>query len=155
MNRMPAFLDQAAFVDMLDGRGNRASVVVAERGWNVVIRSGAGQAMLTSQRGKPRLFASTDSAISFLQRLGVSEILVDVRDLDPLRKRTRAARPDRAAALKQAHEAAEYDRWFREQVQIGIESADRGESEEASVVFARVRKRLVDKLARLNKERSS
>lgn len=31
------------------------------------------------------------------------------------------SRPDRAEALKRAHEAAAYDAWFREQVQASID----------------------------------
>ncbi len=34
------------------------------------------------------------------------------------------ARPDRAEALKRTYGAAEYDKWFREQVQQGLVEAD-------------------------------
>ena len=34
-------------------------------------------------------------------------------------------RPDRAEALKRAHEAAEHDAWFREQVRSALDEADR------------------------------
>ncbi len=33
----------------------------------------------------------------------------------------RRTRPDRAAALKRAHEAAAYDKWFRSQVQEALD----------------------------------
>ena len=37
---------------------------------------------------------------------------------------TRPVRPDAAARMKQAHESAAYDAWFRAQVEAGIREAD-------------------------------
>jgi hypothetical protein len=155
MNRMPAFLDQAEFADVLGGRAARAQLVPAKTGgWHIMVRNGTSETTLAAQRGKPRHFARAETAFAYLQRLGVEEVSVSVKGYEPGRKSART-RPDRAAALKRAHEAAEYERWYREQVQIGIDSADRGEGEPAEVVFARVWADLEAKLAaRKQKEKS-
>ncbi|WP_446662251.1 antitoxin PaaA2 family protein, partial [Escherichia coli] len=53
-------------------------------------------------------------------------------------------RPDRAEALKRAHEAAAYDAWFREQVQAAIDDPRPALShEEAKSLFAARKKALL------------
>ena len=41
-----------------------------------------------------------------------------------LEEKSEHKRPDRAETLKRAHEAAEHDAWFREQVQLALDEAD-------------------------------
>ncbi|MGO8655861.1 hypothetical protein ACC771_09250, partial [Rhizobium ruizarguesonis] len=51
---------------------------------------------------------------------GISKFDVDAANYAP----GTASRPDRAAALRRTHKAAEYDKWFREQVGEAIREAD-------------------------------
>lgn len=68
--------------------------------------------------------------------------------------RSIAARPDENLATLVAEfvaEKLEYDAWFREQVQIGIEAADRGELIPHEEVVARSEARRQELEARLRK----
>ena len=59
----------------------------------------------------------------------------------------RRARPDRAEALKRAHEAAAYDRWFRSQVQVALDDPRPNiPHEEVSARWAKKRAQLLKKV---------
>ncbi len=58
--------------------------------------------------------------MQYLHGVGVMRFDVDASAFDPATPATNP-RPDRAAALKAAHEAAAYDQWFRGQVQAAID----------------------------------
>lgn len=103
------------------GAVQSAHVVGRASGWGVVVQYGKGERVLAAQRShKPREFKKLDTVVAFLKELGLSRFDVDAAEYDPAQVE-RVARPDRAAALKQAHEAAAYDKWFREQVQEAID----------------------------------
>ena len=57
---------------------------------------------------------------TYLKDVGISQFDVDAAGYAP----ETASRPDRAAALRRTHEAAEYDKWFRKQVEEAIQEAD-------------------------------
>ena len=78
--------------------GVRAVVRGAERGFLVVVRIGEQERTLERARGGPRLFASLDTAASFVREIGLPQFEVDMSDYQP--GRLRGARPDRAEALK-------------------------------------------------------
>jgi uncharacterized protein (DUF2336 family) len=73
---------------------------------------------------------------------------VDTAQYDPNSK-THNARPDRAQALRKAHEAAAHDRWFREQVEAALKEADRSETVGSSreEVIERLRLKLNEAIA--------
>ena len=59
----------------------------------------------------------------------------------------RRARPDRAAALKRAHAAAAYDKWFRSQVQAALDDPRPSiPHEEVSARWAKKRVQLLKKV---------
>ncbi|MGX9993507.1 hypothetical protein ACS4RR_031050 (plasmid) [Rhizobium sp. Z1P35] len=98
-----------------------AHVVGKTGGWSVVIRYGKVERPLAAQRSRQvRVFKRMDSLVSYLKDVGISQFDVDAADYAP----GTASRPDRAAALRRTHEAAEYDKWFREQVEEAIREAD-------------------------------
>jgi hypothetical protein len=66
-----------------------------------------------------------------LQGLGISHFHVDASSYDPQQLKT-YARPDRAEAMKQAHEAAAYEEWFKRQVQLSIDDPRPSISDEDS-----------------------
>ncbi|ACI59153.1 hypothetical protein GGI64_004801 [Rhizobium leguminosarum] len=103
------------------GAVEAAHVVGKTGGWSVVIRYGKSERPLAAQRSRQvRLFKRMDTLVSYLKDVGISQFDVDAADYVP----EMASRPDRAEALRRTHEAAEYDKWFREQVEAAIREAD-------------------------------
>jgi len=103
------------------GAIDKTLVVGQTGGWSIVVRYGKSEHPLAAQRSRQiRLFKKMETLVSYLRDVGISQFDVDASDYaaEP------AKRPDRADALKRAHEAAEHDRWFREQVRIGLREAD-------------------------------
>lgn len=96
-------------------------------GYRVCVRYGNQQRELAARtrdgKSKARTFRTLDTAARCLREIGLMRYQVDASHFRP----AKVSRPDSAAALKRTHEAAAYDRWFREQVRIGIEAADRGD----------------------------
>ena len=82
-----------------------------------------------------------------LRDIGISRFDVDASAFDPDAV-GRATRPDRAAALKAAHQAVAHDRWFREQVQQALDDPRASIPDaEVSADFASRRAALRDRLA--------
>lgn len=67
-------------------------------GFFLVVELGEVESVLESKRGLVRQFASLNTAACYLQRLGASKFEVDATEYVP--GRIRAARPDRAEALR-------------------------------------------------------
>ncbi len=110
------------------GAISNTHVTMRDGGWAVVVHSahsGLNDAVYTlaTHRKAPRLFKKMDSLVSYLAEIGISHFEVDSAGFVRGEIRT-WSRPDRAAALKQTHEDAAHDRWFREQVEAGIRLAD-------------------------------
>jgi hypothetical protein len=84
-----------------------------------------GEAVLAKARSsEPRSFGNPVQALALLRGLGLVVGSFDVEQWNPDDKVGVRTRPDRAKALKHTHEAAEHDKWFREQVQQGLAEAD-------------------------------
>jgi hypothetical protein len=118
-------IDHPTLAHLVEAGAVRGAHVVGQPGgWAVVIRYGLAERALAAQRSRQvRLFKKMEALVSYLRTLGISSFDVDAANYAagvlPARKR-----PDRAEALRRAHEAAEHDKWFREQVEIGIKEAD-------------------------------
>ena len=86
-----------------------------------MVRYGMHERPLAAQRSRNvRLFRRFETLVSYLKGVGIARYDVDAANYDPdTLQATR--RPDRAAALKRAQEAAAYDSWFRAQVQASID----------------------------------
>lgn len=90
----------------------------------VSTQAGGKATLVTTRDRKPRRFGSLDKAAQLLHELGIQCATLDVSHWDPDAERGRRRRPDRAEALKRAHEAADYDRWFRAKVEEALAEAD-------------------------------
>lgn len=77
---------------------NSACVVGQRGGYAVTVRYGLTERILSTTRGDVRLFASLDTVSDFLRKLGLNKYEVDATGYEP--GRLRAARPDRAEALR-------------------------------------------------------
>ncbi len=98
-----------------------AHIVGQSGGWAVLVKYGMTERPLAAQRSRQvRLFRKFETLVSYLKEIGIARFDVDAANYDP-DTATTPRRPDRAEALKRAHEAAAYDAWFREQVQASID----------------------------------
>lgn len=93
-------------------------------GWAILAQVHETRYPLVGQKSGVRHFRRMESAVKYLRSVGIESFAVDAHDFDADAMRRRRRRPDAAATLKRAHEAAEYDRWFREQVAQGLKEAD-------------------------------
>ncbi|WP_025090843.1 hypothetical protein [Brucella intermedia] len=106
------------------GAVSGAHVVGQDGGWAIMIKYGMAERALAAQRSRQvRLFKRMETLISYLKDVGITRFDVDTADYAPETVKTRS-RPDRAEALRRAHEAAAHDRWFREQVEEALREAD-------------------------------
>lgn len=77
----------------------QSTLVMAQGpGFTVQVRYGAAESALANKQGEPRLFASLDTLVPFLKKLGLPRFEVDATGHEP--GRLRKARPDRSEALK-------------------------------------------------------
>ncbi|UPG94821.1 hypothetical protein [Luteibacter aegosomatissinici] len=89
-------------------------VVGRRGGWVIRVTTGeASPPLLAAATGAIRVFTTSDSAIQQLIRLGITrfQVIADEYESGTLR----AARPDRAAVLKQQ---AEYDAWLKAKLDV-------------------------------------
>lgn len=101
-----------------------AHVVGQDGGWAIMIKYGMAERALAAQRSRQvRLFKRMETLVSYLKDVGISRFDVDAADYAPETVKTHS-RPDRAEALRRAHEAAAHDRWFRGQVEEALREAD-------------------------------
>jgi hypothetical protein len=114
-----------------------AHIVGHSGGWSVLVKSGKTERSLAAQRSRRvRLFRRLETLVAYLKDMGIARFEVDAANYDP-NPATATRRPDRAEALKRAHEAAAHDVWFREQVQASIDDPRASVSdEEARALFA-------------------
>lgn len=98
-----------------------ADVVGQPGGWGIIIKYGMVERALAARRGAVRIFSRFETLVNYLKSIGISQFNVNASNYDPADKR---ARPDAAARMKRTFDAAEHDKWFREQVQEGISLAD-------------------------------
>ncbi len=104
----------------------RSATLLGQRGgYTVLVSVGTQERVLANRAGSARLYARLDTAAKDLHAWGLAEFDVNVANYQP--GRLRPARPDRAAQMKQAHEAAVHDGWFRQKVRSTLERLDRGE----------------------------
>lgn len=117
-------LDHRTFANMAKA-GGLTNVTVAAEGaeWSILAQVRKTFFAIASSRGGLRTFSHSDTAIKYLQGIGVCQFEVDARNYDPQSK-SRARRPDRAEALRNAHKAAAHDQWFKEQVVASLEEAN-------------------------------
>jgi len=115
-------IDHGTLAKLVEAGTVRAARVVGQDGgWGVIVRDRKTERPLAAQRGQVRLFRKLETVVAYLKSIGIGRFDVDAMNYDPAR--TDRTRPDRAEALKQTHEAAAYDKWFREQVQAALDDS--------------------------------
>ncbi|MFT4247035.1 MAG: hypothetical protein QM581_03220 [Pseudomonas sp.] len=121
---MPQTVKLATARELAAAGSIRDTLLVGQRGgYAVLLKLGGGERALATRDGSLRLFSGLDAAARVLRDLGIDRYQVDATGLaedDPVRRK----RPDRAAALKEVHQAAAHDEWFRSQVLQARREAD-------------------------------
>ena len=85
--------------ELIDAAESVSAVVSGrECGFGVVLHLGTSERTLATSRGEVRLFASLDTASSFMKDVGLERFQVDMSGYQP--GRLRSARPDRAEAMR-------------------------------------------------------
>jgi len=99
-----------------------AHIVGQAGGWNVWVKYGLTERVLAAQRShKMRIFRKLETLVSYLRSLGIVQFDVDAKNYDPENVATTRTRPDSAAKMKSAHEAAAYDTWLKAEIQEAID----------------------------------
>jgi len=141
-----AAINHSALAKLVEsGTVRAAHVVGCSGGWGIIVKCGRTVRPLAAQRGKVRLFSKLETVAAYLKGIGIARFDVDVLGYDA--EHARRTRPDRAAALKRAHEAAAYDKWFRSQVQVALDDSRPSiPHEEVSARWAKKRAQLLKKV---------
>ena len=84
-------------------------------GWEIVVKYGNAESVLTAKRGEVRLFKKFDTLTAYLKKLGIDQFRIDARHFDPTTKKP-AKRADSAKRMRDAHEAVAYRNWLEGKV---------------------------------------
>lgn len=119
---MSETIDHGTLSRLVEAGAVRGAHIVGQSGgWSVLVKYGLTELPLAAQRSRQiRLFRKFETLVSYLKDIGIARFDVDTANYDTTVVAT-SRRPDRAEALKRAHEAVAYDTWFREQVQASID----------------------------------
>ena len=98
-----------------------AHVVGRDGGWGIFVKYGMTERALAAQRShQVRIFRKLETLVEYLKGVGIPRFDVDAENYDP-RSVTATKRPDRAAAMKDAHAAAAYTKWLKAEVQEALD----------------------------------
>jgi len=147
-------IDTATARQMAEAGTIRGVAIIGQPGgWRVMLKVGSTEKPLGGQRtDKPRTWRSLDTLTEYLREHlhilrvdGIDATQYSASDV------ARRGRPDSAARLKRAHEAAAYDAWFRAEVEQAVREADSPGTkwlshEEVKAKWAKRRARLAGKI---------
>jgi hypothetical protein len=112
---MPAeTIDHRTLSRLVEAGAVRGAHVVGQPGgWSVLVKYGMAERALAAQRSRQvRVFRRMETLVNYLKGIGIQCFDVDGAEYEA-EGGTTHSRPDRAEALRHAHEAAAHDRWFR------------------------------------------
>jgi hypothetical protein len=120
-------IDTAMAKRMVEASAIRgASIIGQPGGWSVILKLGMQEKPLGAQRSdKPRMWRSLDRCVEYLKKeLHIARFeLLDATNYSDVAL-VGKIREDSSLRLRKAHEAAAHDKWFRDQVEIGLVEAD-------------------------------
>ena len=116
-------IDHQTLLHLVEAGAVRGADVIGQPGgWNIIVKYGMVERALTARRGAIRLFSRFDTLVKYLKSIGIAQVNVNFSGYDDSVKRV--SRPDTKLRLEHTKEAVDYDKWFREQVEIGLKEAD-------------------------------
>ncbi|NTW70185.1 MAG: hypothetical protein HGB23_10120 [Chlorobiaceae bacterium] len=104
-----------------------AAIIGQPGGWSVILRVGVKEQLLGTQRtDKPRTWRSLDRCVEHLKNeFQITRIdLLDSTNFSDALIPGGKFRTDAAERLRNVHGAAAHDKWFRQQVELGVLEAD-------------------------------
>lgn len=118
-------IDHSTLAELVEAGAVRSAHVVGQPGgWLLRVRYGTAERALVAQRNRQvRMFRRIETLVSYLKDVGIEHFDVDAAAYEAEGSKARS-RPDRAEAMRRAHEAAAHDKWFREQVEAAIQEAN-------------------------------
>lgn len=141
-------ISQTTLITLVEADAIQSASVVGEAsGFYIAVKYGEREKVLTARTGKVRFFRSMDTVVDYLRKtIGLGRFNVNMDNYDPAQmKEAGRKRPDRTEAMKKVNQAVERDKWFRQQVELGLKSADEGKSRPASAFFNELETRIDDK----------
>ncbi len=141
-------ISQTTLKTLVEADAVRSTSVVGEAsGFYIAVKYGGTEKVLTARTGKIRFFRSMDTVVDYLcKTIGIGRFNVDMENYDPEKmKDAGRKRPDRKEAMKKVNQAVEHDKWFREQIEIGLKSAEDGKTRPAQEFFSELESRIDDK----------
>ena len=118
-------IDHETLQNLVDtGKAVRAEVVGQAGAWSVVIKHGRSHQTLAARRGHTRLFRRFETLASYLREMGITAFHVDAAEYEAAAGASDATDRRSSVAsqrMQHAHEAAAYDKWFRDSVQASID----------------------------------
>ena len=123
-------INHATLAQLIEADAMRSATVVGvQGGWRVLVRYGMAERQLAAQRDGVRTWRRLDAVAGYLHGLGLARFEVDTANHEDTPDHKR---PDQAKAMRQVHDAAEHDRWFKEQVEETRAMLDQMASEKAT-----------------------
>lgn len=121
----PETIDHSTLSRLVEAGAVRGAHILGQPGgWAVLVKYGLHERPLAAQRsGQVRIFRKFETLVSYLREIGIARFDVDAANYDAAVLKS-AQRPDRAEAMRQAHAAVEYDKWFRSEVEQALREAD-------------------------------
>ncbi|OIQ73780.1 hypothetical protein GALL_445790 [mine drainage metagenome] len=109
------------------GAVRSAHIIGQNGGWGVLVKYGMTERALAAQRShQVRIFRKFETLVAYLKGVGIARFDVDAVNYDPASMKATRSRPDRAEAMKNAHEAVAYNNWFKQQVQEALDDDSPG-----------------------------
>lgn len=124
---MPEFISPNTLKELVAANAVSSAEVLGEKGGYVVlVKYGVVERIVAARDNaghfKRRTFASLDSVDNFLRKtVHIAEYHVASANFEPVPRQARYER--NAERLKNVHESAAYDKWFRAQVQEALDDS--------------------------------
>lgn len=115
-------IDHATLSRLAEAGAVRSTHIIGQSGgWGILVKYGMTERALAAQRSQQvRIFRKLETLVNYLKSVGIARFDVDAVNYDATRLKTHS-RPDRAEAMKNAHEAAAYNKWLKAEIQEAID----------------------------------
>ncbi|MFB9246464.1 antitoxin PaaA2 family protein [Massilia antarctica] len=115
-------IDHTTLIKLAEAGVVRSAHAVGQAGgWGILVKYGMTERALAAQRSQQvRVFRKLETLVEYLKGVGIARFDVDAVNYDP-RSSIATKRPDRAAAMKEAHAAAAYTKWLKAEVQEALD----------------------------------
>lgn len=123
MRTIDRTIDHRTLRSLVNAGTTVGAEVVGKAGvWGLIINYGRASQTLAAARGGPRTFRRFETLAGYLKEVGITDVRVNLAKYEtgakgPADKRSVTA----AERMRSTHAAADYDKWFRTQVQAALD----------------------------------